>query len=312
MSGGESPSAKVRFGIVSDVHKDVMHDADDRLTRFIDHMQETKPDFILQLGDFCTPIPQNLEFLAIWNSFSGPRYHVIGNHDMDGDREKGPDKKYDFTREQTMAFWGMPAPYYAFDQGGAHFVILDGNDPSPDQEPYYQFLGDEQLAWLERDLEATTLPTFLFCHQGLERSGGVANQEEARRLLEEANRKAGGHKVIACFSGHHHRDYLRPILGILHAKINSMSYYFLGSRFAHVRYNENVDRKYPTIKHTAPYRDPLYAVVTIDLRRGILEIAGTCSRFVGPSPWELGASREELDAPSLLPKISDRRVPFAC
>ncbi|HAA77829.1 TPA: hypothetical protein DCE37_22205, partial [Candidatus Latescibacteria bacterium] len=87
MSGEESPSAKVRFGIVSDVHKDVM--------------QEAKPDFILQLGDFCTPIPQNLEFLTIWNRFSGPRYHVIGNHDMDGDREKGPDKKYDFTREQT-------------------------------------------------------------------------------------------------------------------------------------------------------------------------------------------------------------------
>lgn len=304
------PAAPVRFGIIADVHKDVMHDADERLTQFIDRMQEVKPDFILQLGDFCTPVPQNRQFLAIWDRFSGPRHHVLGNHDMDGDPSKGPDKKYNFTREETMTYWGMPARYYSFDLGGVHFVILDGNDPGPEQEPYYHYLGDEQLAWLERDLEATSLPTFLFCHQGLERSAGVANQKIARRLLENANHKAGGGKVIACFSGHHHRDYIRPIGGILYTKINSMSYYFLGRRFAHLRYSEEVDRKHPTIKHTAPYRDPLYALVTIDPQKGILEIIGTRSEFVGPSPWELGASREALEARSLVPQISDWRVPF--
>ena len=147
-----SPAAPVRFGIVADIHKDVMHDADERLTRFIDRMQEVKPDFILQLGDFCTPAPQNRQFLAIWDRFRGPRHHVLGNHDMDGDQTKGPDKKYNFTREETMAYWGMPARYYSFDLGGLHFVILDGNDPGPEQKPYYHYLGDEQLTWLERVL----------------------------------------------------------------------------------------------------------------------------------------------------------------
>ena len=306
----DAPPEPVRFGIVSDVHKDVMHDADERLQRFITHMQKEKPDFLLQLGDFCTPAPQNRGFLSIWNQFTGPRHHVIGNHDMDGDREKGRDKRYNFTREETMAYWGMRARYYSFDIGGVHFVILDGNDPGPGQDYYYYYLADEQLAWLERDLEATSLPTFLFCHQGLERDAGVANQEAARRVLEEANSKAGGGKVIACFSGHHHRDYIRTIGGILYAKVNSMSYYYLGSRFAHLRYSEEVDRAHPTIKHTAPYKDPLYALVTVDPHQGVLEIAGTRSDFEGPSPWELGASREELDARSLVPKISDWRIPF--
>jgi len=306
--GLASSPAPLRIGLVADVHKDVMHDADDRLTRFIDHMQQVKPDFILQLGDFCTPVPQNRGFLSIWERFDGPRYHVLGNHDMDGDPAKGPEKKYTFTRDETMAYWGMPAPYYAFDAGGVHVVILDGNDPGPEQEPYYAYLGDEQLAWLERDLEATSLPTILFCHQGLERKDGVANQEAVRCLLESANEQAGGGKVIACFSGHHHRDYARRISGIHHAKINSMSYYFLGKRFAHLRYNEEVDRKYPTIKHTAPYRDPLYALVTIDPRQGILDIQGTRSEFVGPTPWELGASPKELEASSLVPRISDWQV----
>ncbi len=45
----------VKIGLIADVHKDIMHDADERLVAFLDEMKIKKPDFLLQMGDFCTP-----------------------------------------------------------------------------------------------------------------------------------------------------------------------------------------------------------------------------------------------------------------
>ena len=80
----QSESKPLRIGVIADIHKDVMHDADDRLSAFIDHMKREAVDFIIQLGDFCVPIEENKGFLDIWNTFPQERYHVLGNHDTDG------------------------------------------------------------------------------------------------------------------------------------------------------------------------------------------------------------------------------------
>ncbi len=68
----------LRFGFCADVHKDIMHDADQRLKAFIQEATEQELDFIIQLGDFCRPYEYNLEFLSIWNSYPGKKYHVLG------------------------------------------------------------------------------------------------------------------------------------------------------------------------------------------------------------------------------------------
>ena len=119
-------SKPLRFGVIADVHKDVMHDADQRLQVFIDEMTKRKVDFILQLGDFCIPTSDNLGFMEIWNSFRGRRYHVLGNHDTDGNETDHPER---FKRETTVEYWGMKDRYYSFDHRGIHFVVLDGQTP---------------------------------------------------------------------------------------------------------------------------------------------------------------------------------------
>ena len=55
----------VRFGICSDIHKDIMYDSDARLTEFIKEASKRDLDFIIELGDFCRPYDYNLEFLNI-------------------------------------------------------------------------------------------------------------------------------------------------------------------------------------------------------------------------------------------------------
>jgi len=303
--------AVTRIGLMADVHKDVMHDANERLTVFVEKMLQWKPDFVLQMGDFCIPIAENQSFMDIWNQLPCPRHHVLGNHDMDGDGKTRPDEVYAFKREETMEFWGMQGRYYSFDYHGGHYVILDGNDQGPGQEGYFRYVGDDQAEWFAQDLAGTKLPTFVFIHQSLEREkGGVENQQAIRKLMEQATDESGVSKVVACFSGHHHRDYVRRINEIIYPQINSMSYYWLGGNYLQVRYSDEIDRQYPYIKYTVPYKDPLYAMVTIDRQQGFLQIEGTQSKFVGPSPWEQGASEEELESHSLLPSVSDWKIPI--
>lgn len=290
---------RVRFGLCADPHQDVMHDGEARLSAFIDRATEENVDFILQLGDFCRPYPHNRGFMNVWESFKGSRFHVIGNHDTDGG----------FTREQVLEYWQMPARFYTFDRGGFHFIVLDGNDVLANRAPGYpRAIAADQIKWLQADLASCDQPVIIFSHQSLEDPGGVENGAEIRQVLEEANRSAGYRKVVACISGHHHIDYHRKMGGIDYLQINSMSYYWLGNKHLKVRYSPEVDKNFPYIKYTAPYRDSVYAIVTLEAE-GSMTIEGLSSEFVGPSPWELGFRRGDWQD-RVVPQIRDRKFAF--
>jgi predicted phosphodiesterase len=299
------PAARpLRFGVCADVHKGVIHDADERMQTFVDRMKREKVDFVMQMGDFCTPYPDdnielapsNARFLAIWNTFPGPRYHVLGNHDNDGD----------FTWEQTMAFWGMEQRYYSFDRGGYHFVILDGNELHENRAPGYpRYIGPDQVKWLREDLAETKLPTLIFSHQSLENSEGVENAADIRAVLEEANKHAGFQKVAGSFSGHHHIDYQKAINGIHYIQINSMSYFWVGGDYIRERFSKEVEQKNPWVRYTAPYQDPLYAIFTLE--PGVIKIEGTRTHWISPSPEEMNYPPKE-EGNRLSTIISDRVI----
>jgi predicted phosphodiesterase len=294
----------LRFGVCADPHKDVMHDADERLRVFIDAAKRERAEFILQLGDFCRPAEKNRSFLKIWEDFPGPRYHVLGNHDNDGG----------FTWQKVLDFWGMERRYYSFNHGGWHFVVLDGNEKKPVQPApgYPRYIGAQQLAWLEEDLRQNAAPTLVFSHQSLENDEGVENRQEVRAVLEKANASAGWRKVGICLSGHHHIDYQREISRIQYLQVNSMSYSWLGDAYQHIRYGPEVDKAFPSIKFTAPYKESLFAICNLE-PQGRMLIHGVNSEFVGPSPWDLGMPEQKgtnRDRDRLAPRISDRRLPL--
>jgi len=292
---------KLRIGIVADVHQDIIHDGYDRLRFFIDDMKKRSPDFIIQMGDFALPRQRNQPFLDTWNEFEGPRYHILGNHDM---------FDFGFTKQQTMDWWQMKDRYYSFDQDDFHFVVLDGNDKNPEPwTAYYpRYIASEQQEWLRNDLSKTSKPTVVFCHQSLEiLDGGVANNEEIRSILEEAKTPKKQRKVIACLSGHHHTDYVKEINGIPHIQINSMSYKWVGADFEFQRFAPHVEQTNPAVRMTCPYRDPLYTVLTLDAEQGQLYLEGRKTSFISPSP-------EELDIPNaenMSPTITERDLRFS-
>ncbi|AMV19065.1 metallophosphoesterase family protein [Planctomyces sp. SH-PL14] len=289
----------LRFGLITDVHQDIIPDASARLGAFVDAMTRAEVDFIAQLGDFCIPKEANRGFYEVWERFQGPKYHVLGNHDMDGG----------FTREQTVRYYGMPHRYYAFQQGGVKFIVLDGNDPGGTSQGYKRFVGQEQAEWLRKELSADARPVVILIHQPLDGPSGVDNFAEIGRILKGE----GGARpnVLAVFSGHLHQDYHRPIDGVHHIQVNSASYYWMGAKYNHRSYGEAAHEKSPYLQSTCPYEGPLWAVVTLDLAKGALTVEGMKTAWLGGSPWDVGATPQSHDAGIVRPEVSPRSIVLA-
>ena len=305
--------SSITFGLVADPHADLIPDKNERIEAFVKQAIDRKVDFVIQLGDFCFPIPENKDFMGIWKQFKGPKHNVLGNHDMDVS-----------SKEETMAYWEMPSRYYSFDQGGLHFVILDANNIYADgkytaynKANFYidstlrTYVDPVQIEWLIADLGQTTLPTLVFSHQSLINAlWGIKNRLQIQQILEEANEKAGYQKVIACFNGHDHIDFHRQLNGIHYLEMNSMSYQWLGEKYSNkTRYPAELYEKYPALDKIAPYTKPLFSFIRVDATKGLLEIEGTKAAWLAPSPEAIGVP-ERVPGSQYSPEILDRTIKF--
>lgn len=299
-------SKPVRFAIISDIHQDIAHDAEERLTAFLRAAEENQVDFIIELGDFCMVKEENRPFLALWQKYAGEKHMVLGNHDMDN-----------CSKEEFIQFTGMQAPYYSFDKGEFHFIVLDPNNikegetyTAYNRGNYYieeekiSFVDPEQMDWLKKDLEATDKRCIIFSHQSFECSS--QNRDIVRAIFEEENRRAGFKKVVAAFSGHDHTNYMKEIKGISYIQINSASNQWVGEKYAcPERFSDEINQKRPTLKYTVPYKDALYGIVTLT-NKG-MELKGIKSEFIAPGPGELGINEYPLP---LVPWIEDLQLTF--
>ena len=295
----------IKFAVCTDVHQDLIHDAPDRLNSFIESAAEYNAEYIIQLGDFCFPKKENEAFVGLWNSFNGPAYHVLGNHDMDIN-----------DKADIQKFLGMEKPYYSFDQGDFHFIVLDLNfykdgDAFVDYSNgnYYAhaktrcYISPDQLDWLRSDLASTDKLTVVFSHQSLENGDGAQNKVEVWKIFADANQKRK--KVIACFSGHDHSDTHKVIEGVHYIGLNSASYAWVGSKMEYSgRFSEEIEKARPNLKYTLPYEKPVFALIEIN-PRGKIIINGVKSGFVKPGPEELGVEDHDYTA-----NISSRILEF--
>lgn len=213
----------LRFGLVTDIH---YADVEPRGTRYyreslrklrecVELMNSENVAFLCELGDFkdqADPPSEEstLRFLHdvehVFKDFNGPRYHVLGNHDMDS-----------ISKQEFLAATGRSSSYYTFNNGGIHFIVLDACFTS-DGEDYDRGrfhwtdanIPSAQLEWLASDLARTPYPAVAFVHQRLDGVGDpfVKNAEDVRTVLEASG------KVLAVFQGHDHSGGYRLIDGI--------------------------------------------------------------------------------------------------
>ena len=219
---GEQPVSGTNtlcFGVVTDAH---YADIDARggrayrdglklMRECVETMNQEKVEFLVELGDFKDqdnlPVEaRTLTFLqtieAEFAKFAGPRYHALGNHDMDS----LPKATFLEAVENT----GIPKDksYYSFVHKGLQGVVLDANfkrDGTPYNKGNFDW-GDsnipkEELEWLTKTLSTYPSKSIVFLHQRLDNDGApicVRNAAEVRKILAESK------KVLAVFSGHDH------------------------------------------------------------------------------------------------------------
>ena len=281
-------SKDILFGVCADVHHGTLGvDERWRVQRFVKEAEERKADFIIQLGDMSAFPQKAQEAAGIFNSFSGPHYHVLGNHETERS-----------DKETIMKALGMREKYYSFDAGDYHFVVLDSNyqkqgDAYIDYGSCKQdfsncYISAEQLQWLANDLAATDKRCFLFMHATCEVGDWrIQNLHQFREVLWRANEKAGYNKVTMVFSGHDHADAYRFKGGIHYYVVNSMSHKFIGSLYSDKSSHANfVEADYGRTKWLIPYKEPLYAFVRLK-PNGLIQIIGKQSEYDGNSPVEL-------------------------
>lgn len=296
----------VTFAVVSDLHQDIAHDAEERLGTFLRAANDNQVDFIIELGDFCMPKEENKPFLKRWQDYAGEKYMLLGNHDMDN-----------CSKEEVMQFIGMNNRYYSFDKGDFHFIVLDPNNIYDGEKyiPYengnyfgygekVSYVDPEQVEWLKKDLQATDKRCIIFSHQSFECSS--QNREDIRKIFEDENLRAGYKKVAVAFSGHDHTNYMKEINGIAYIQINSASNQWVGEKYAcPERFSDEINQKRPALKYTLPYKDALYGIVT--LTGDGMQLKGVKSEFIAPGLEELGIT----DRPQpLVPWIEDLQLTF--
>ena len=298
----------VTFLIVSDLLAPDVPDGKERMQAIVDAANQEKVDFIIQLGDFIRLDSISKPFMQIWNGFPGEKYHVLGNHDLD---------KY--SKEEFTKGFGMPGPYYSFDKGDLHFVVLDGNNVYDNggyipynKGNYYvdidkrDFMDPEQLEWLRKDLMSTDKRCILFSHQSIDTE--MENREQVQRVLEEVNEKSGFKKVVVAFSGHNHSNYTKEINGITYIQMNSASYVWIGKpTMTEKRYPEEINKKYSLMEYSMSYTKPLYGIVTVD--KNGMTMKGTSAEFVPPTPQDLGMP-DEINTFPLVSSIKDVSLSF--
>lgn len=232
---GPAP-AVVRFGVATDVHYADIEARGSRPYReslakfkeFVAVMNKEKPDFLIELGDFKdqddAPVEsKTLSYLrrieSVYARFKGPRYHALGNHDVDS-----------LSKAQFLGTAGNPGvpaewSHFRFDVRGVRFLVLDA-DFSADGAPYDhgKFAWPDcnvpaaELEWLRSELVASPKPVIVFLHHQLDGQGDyyVKNAAAVRAILE------GSGKVRAVFQGHRHEGALAKIKGISYYTFKGM------------------------------------------------------------------------------------------
>ncbi len=238
VSSSAAPRVGLRFGLLTDFHyadappsgTRYYRESLDKVREAVAKLRDERVEFLGLLGDIKDMAPavngqrepdtKTLGYLtdieAEIRRFSGPTYHVLGNHDMDN-----------LSKAQVLASitnTGITPnrSFYAFSRGGVRFITLDacyledGRDYDHGNFDYRNtWVPPAQLVWLRAELAAAREPMIVFAHQRLDAAGDpfIKNSAEVRAALEASG------KVLAAFHGHDHPG--------AHALVNGIHYYTL-------------------------------------------------------------------------------------
>jgi hypothetical protein len=195
----------IRFAVIGDRtggHEPGIHGA------IIDEVQRLRPDFVMGVGDMIEGYSGDLdavesewkEYKQLLEGLTMPVHLVAGNHDI-WDEPSLELYKHHFGD-----------PYYSFDVGDVHFLILDTSrwDSS-------SVLPDEQIEWLKGDLEEhrNAAYTLAFFHKPYWIETTAAGTPDRLHTI------FADYGVDAVFTGHYHAYFSGEFDDVIYTGIGS-------------------------------------------------------------------------------------------
>ena len=232
----------VRFGMVTDCHyadlplahrpmpigDAAYRESADKLAEAVAVFNREKVDFEIELGDFkdlgptkATTISYLDRIERVYAGFQGPRYHVLGNHDLDALT------KEDFFSHIENTGLVKSAGYYSFVVNDVTFVVLDGCFNAKN-EPYAPGnwnwddarVPPHEMSWLKNVLARASGDVIVFVHQRVDPDSEsrhlMKNAEELRMVFEKYG------NVRAVFTGHQHSGGGTVVNGIIYYSLRGL------------------------------------------------------------------------------------------
>ncbi|OOG72298.1 metallophosphoesterase [Algoriphagus sp. A40] len=210
LAGNKASGSVLKVAHITDVHIRPEENVPVRAIEWLEKVKQHQPDFFLNGGDTINDAAyqgvsraRTLEQWQAWDQFREKIsdydvFSCIGNHDPWWDVPSKEDEMYG--KPYVVKRLGIPSPYYSFDKGNWHFIILDGNHEGIS-------LGVEQMKWLENDLDSLAhgTPTLVMSHFPITSITNdlVGGQHKDHKELKDLFFKHKD-KVKVCLSGHQH------------------------------------------------------------------------------------------------------------
>ncbi len=287
------------------------------LEKILARAEKAGCDMIIHLGDFVHGVRREQEkaYIKLYNDFKIPGYHILGNHDQDGNPYK-----------ETCEAYRMPDGHYSFDKGGFRFVIADPNyfcnEPGKfihhENGNYFKrikgstinWIPPAQMEWLRSTIVGSPYPCIVLSHQSFERGRGapVMNKADVQAIFNEANAKKPG-TVRLVMNGHMHMDHLRVLDNILYWDVNSANYQWYGN--VHSKYPEAYVKEASSANKVLAWDEPLSAILTM-WPNGRIKIEGSKSGWLfGVTPKAAGYPLTDSDGRETLPVIQSADMTFS-
>lgn len=222
------------FAFLTDIHVEFAKNADEGFKAAIKHVNGQKPDFVVMGGDLIADALGQTEetatkFYELYNSlkkeFKCPVYDALGNHEEFGIYPRsGVSRDHELYGHQMYEKF-VRDRYYAFNEQGWRFYILDPVEETLDRQ-YVGGVDSVQLDWIRKDLESVDpeTPIVITTHIPLLTSfsqiRGGAMAQNSRGLVVENSKE-----VLKAFEGHNLKLVLQGHLHILEeAYINDITF----------------------------------------------------------------------------------------
>ena len=290
----------IRFLVFGDLHYDEVADGDRRIEEILASAQKRDLDFIVSLGDLCSPKIENHKVLNRFRSLGIPFYSVIGNHETDNCK-----------LNEILDFYSLEKPYYSVVCNGYKLIFMntcylrsDGKEGIfykknfKSEHALYPIVPAEEIRWLQEELN-DDMKCIIFSHHSFINDfpkRGICNREEICKSFDAK-------KVLLCLNGHDHGDDYSVVDGIPYMTVNSANYAWLGSQIAS---SKELQEKYSYLQGMLQYKQAMSAYIEIDDSE--IRISGMDGEYLSVTPEDIGLYDYRWNGVSIKPRISSHLI----